>query len=69
KTDKSFALERSVNRLRERFGNKIIQRGVMLLAPELSGVDAKRDHTIHPVGVFSGGVNIKWGSYTTHISA
>ncbi|MDR0916872.1 MAG: DNA polymerase IV, partial [Oscillospiraceae bacterium] len=68
RTDKSLALERSVNRLRERFGNKIIQRGVMLLAPELSGVDAKRDHTIHPVGVFTGGVSVNWGGYTTKIT-
>jgi DNA polymerase-4 len=61
---KAEELERSVNVLRQRYGNKIIQRGIMYLAPELSAVDAKKDHTIHPVGVFSNGVTTEWGGYT-----
>jgi DNA polymerase-4 len=67
--EKTQRLERTVNRLRERFGNRIIQRGIMFCAPELSRVDVKRDHTVHPVGVFHGGMNVVWGGYTTAITA
>jgi len=57
-------LERAVNMLRGRYGNKIIQRAIMFTDTELSRVDAKRDHRIHPAGVFNGGVSETWGSYT-----
>jgi DNA polymerase-4 len=61
-------LERVINILRMRYGNKIIRRAVMLTDTGLSGVDAKRDHTIHPLGVFTGGgVSESWGSYTNTI--
>jgi DNA polymerase-4 len=62
-------LEQTVNMLRKRYGNKIIQRSLMLTDPHLSGLDAKKDHTTHPVGVFNGGVSAQWGSYTTQIIA
>ena len=62
------SLERTIVWLRSRYGNKIIQRGVMLTDKELSRVDAKRDHTVHPVGVFNGGVSVSWGGFTTTIS-
>jgi len=57
-------LERAINILRARYGNNIIQRAVMFIDGELSAVDAKRDHTIHPLGVFHGGMSEAWGSYT-----
>lgn len=60
-------LERVINGLRRRYGNKIIQRAIMYTDRELSGVDAKKDHTIHPVGMFHGGVSVTWGGYTTKI--
>ena len=60
-------LERSVNSLRRRYGNKIIQRAIMYTDERLSGVDAKKDHTIHPIGVFNGGMSVSWGGYTTKI--
>jgi len=60
-------LERVVNGLRKRYGNKVIQRALMYTDQEISGVDAKRDHTIHPVGVFNGGMSVSWGGYTTTI--
>ena len=60
-------LERIINILRARYGNKILQRALVLLDTELSGIDAKRDHTIHPLGVFNGGVSKAWGSYTNSI--
>ena len=60
-------LERVINVLRCRYGNKIIQRAIMYTDKELSGVDAKKDHTIHPYAVFHGGVSVTWGGYTTKI--
>ena len=47
-------LERTINDLRRRYGNKIIQRALMYTDQELSGVDAKKDHNIHPIGLFHG---------------
>jgi len=49
---KSENLECMINDLRSRFGNKIIQRGIMYLDRDLSKIDAKKDHTIYPVGFF-----------------
>jgi DNA polymerase-4 len=49
-------LERTINGLRARFGNKIIQRGIMCLDKDLSKIDAKKDHTIYPVGFFKDGM-------------
>jgi DNA polymerase-4 len=60
-------LERAVNILRERYGNKIIQRAIMYTDTGLSAVDAKRDHTIHPVALFKEGMNITWGGYSNTI--
>ena len=45
-------LERTINFLRARFGNKIVQRGIMYMDRELSKVDAKKNHTVHPAGFF-----------------
>ena len=45
KSQKKEDLERAVNELRSRYGNKIIQRAVMYTMPDLSRVDARRDHT------------------------
>ncbi|MDR0818044.1 MAG: DNA polymerase IV, partial [Oscillospiraceae bacterium] len=61
KTAAREELERTVNNLRYRYGNKVIQRAIMLTAPELSMIDIKKDNTIHPVGVFAGGVSANWG--------
>jgi DNA polymerase-4 len=60
-------LERAINILRSRYGNKCIQRAIMYTDSVLSGVDAKKDHTIHPTGVFNGGMTVSWGGYTTMI--
>lgn len=60
-------LERVINSLRNRYGNKIIQRAIMYTDRGLSGVNAKKDHTIHPFAVFHGGVSVTWGDYTTKI--
>jgi DNA polymerase-4 len=66
KTADKEELERVINALRSRYGNKIIQRAIMYMDTLLSGVDAKKDHTIHPVGVFNGGASVTWG-YKTKI--
>lgn len=49
-------LERTFNTLRDRFGNKIVQRAVMYMDKELSRVDAKKNHTVFPTGVFKDGM-------------
>ncbi|GHV15377.1 DNA polymerase IV 1 [Clostridia bacterium] len=67
-TEKKEDLERIINSLRDRYGNKIIQRAIMYTDEAISGVDAKKDHIVHPVGVFTGGMSVSWGGYTTKIS-
>jgi len=67
KMSKKEDLERAINILRDRYGNKCIQRAIMYTDSVLSGVDVKKDHTIYPVGVFTGGMSVSWGGYTTTI--
>ena len=67
KLEKLEKLEVTINRLRQRYGNKIVQRAVMLTDPVLARIDAKKDNTVHPIGVFNGGVGVEWGSFTTKI--
>lgn len=45
-------LERTVDALRERYGRDSLVRGVFFADPELSKVNPRKDHTIHPVGYF-----------------
>lgn len=45
-------LEHAVDDLRRRFGHFSVQRGIALTDRELSAVDPKNDHVIHPVGYF-----------------
>ena len=44
RVDAKVNLERAVNEIRRRYGNKAIQRAIMYTMPDLSRVDAKRDH-------------------------
>lgn len=46
------ALERCVDRLRERFGPYCVQRGMMMEDRQLTGFNPKDDHVIHPVSFF-----------------
>ena len=46
------ALERTVDRLRERFGAYSVQRCAMLQDRKLTGFNPKDDHVIHPVSYF-----------------
>ena len=52
KDKKLEELERSINWLRARFGNKIVQRGMMFFDKDLSKLDAKKNHVIFPAGFF-----------------
>ena len=45
-------LDRCIDDLRRRYGNKSIVRGCELLDPMLAGVDIKDENTVHPVGYF-----------------
>ncbi len=45
-------LERTVDRLRERFGPYCVRRCTMLEDDRLTGFNPKDDHTIHPVSFF-----------------
>ncbi len=49
KLQKLEQLDRAIDKLRERYGHFSIQRGIMLTDPELSNLDPKHDHIIHPV--------------------
>lgn len=52
RVQKQEELERAMDSLRERFGPKIVQRGLMLTDRKLSAVDPKGDHKIHPESFF-----------------
>lgn len=45
-------LDMAIDGLKNRFGSAIVRPAVLLQDPVLSGIDPKRDHTIHPVGYF-----------------
>ena len=45
-------LDASLDDLRKRFGFYCVQRGLMYIDRGLSDVNAKEDHTVHPLGYF-----------------
>ena len=51
--DKRMAIESTVDDIRERWGHFSIQRASALQDTRIAGIDAKHDHTIHPVGYFN----------------
>jgi len=62
-------LEITINGLRRQYGNKTVQMASMLIDPALTQhIDAKKDHTIHPVSTFNGGESVEWGNYTSKIT-
>jgi DNA polymerase-4 len=58
KDQRNEDLERMLNNLRTRFGNKIIQRGIMHLDKDLSGIDAKKNRAIYPTDFFKYGTSV-----------
>jgi DNA polymerase-4 len=51
--DKHEHLERTVDRLRERFGHYAVRRGIMLSNQRLAGTSPKDDHLVFPVSYFA----------------
>ena len=47
---KHVSAERAFDDLRRRFGHFSVQRGIMLTNKELSNLDPKSEHVIHPIG-------------------
>lgn len=43
-------LDLTIDALRRRFGNTCVRRGVELTDEAMSGLDIKRDNTVHPIG-------------------
>ena len=58
-------LEAAVNSLRSRFGNKSVQRGIMLLDGSLSKIDAKKDNIVYPAGFFKQSMDISLNGRNT----
>ncbi len=53
--DKQRKVDTAVDDIRRRFGFQSIQRGLMYFDRQLSNVNAKEDHTVHPHGYMEGG--------------
>ena len=53
KLQKQEELEAAMDTLRNRFGHFSVQKGIMLCDTELSNLDPKNDHIIHPMSFFS----------------
>ncbi len=53
KLQKQEELEAAMDSLRNRFGHFSVQKGIMLCDTELSNLDPKNDHIIHPMSFFS----------------
>ncbi len=53
KLQKQEELEAAMDNLRNRFGHFSVQKGMMLCDTELSNLDPKNDHIIHPMSFFS----------------
>ena len=52
KLQKQEELESAMDNLRNRFGQFSVQKGIMLRDRELSNLDPKNDHIIHPMSFF-----------------
>lgn len=51
--EKQMKVDAAVDDIRRRFGFYSVQRGLMYQDRDLSAVNAKEDHTVHPVAYFS----------------
>lgn len=54
KREQIESLDKTVDKLRSRFGNKCVQRAMLLQDAQIGAIDAKKDHIIHPVGFLGG---------------
>ncbi|MDR2108997.1 MAG: hypothetical protein LBP28_06035 [Coriobacteriales bacterium] len=46
-------LDATIDVLRKRYGNTVVQRGIEMVDQSLDGTDIKRDNVVHPTGVFN----------------
>lgn len=53
RTQKQEQLDIALDKIRSRYGHFSVQRGIMLMDKDLSDLDARGDHVIHPVGFLS----------------
>lgn len=51
--EKQRKVDVAIDDIRRRFGYQSVQRGLMYKDRELSALDAKSSHTVHPHGYFS----------------
>ncbi len=54
KREKQMKMDSAMDEIRKRFGFYSVQRGLMYRDRQLSSVNAKEEHTVHPHGFFSG---------------
>lgn len=47
-------IDRTVERLRDRYGYLVVQKATIFTDPLLGRINPKEDHTVHPVGYFGG---------------
>ena len=52
KREKLEHIDKAVDTLRQRYGDRSVQRAVVYTDPVLGGINAYDDHNIHPVGYF-----------------
>ena len=57
--DRCLRLEKTMDALRARYGHTALTRASVLCDPTLTNIDAKNDHTIHPVGYLKAGQSVK----------
>ena len=50
--------EKTMDALRARYGHTALSRASVLCDPTLTNIDAKNDHTIHPVGYIKAGQSV-----------
>ena len=53
--EKQKRIDAAVDKLRKKYGNKIIQSAIVYKDPKLRDTDIKGEHTIHPYGFFKNG--------------
>ncbi len=56
KREKQEAMEQAVDKIRSRYGYHAIKKGILLLDQDLTGINPKEEHVIHPLNFFDGGI-------------
>ncbi len=58
KRERCLRLEKTMDALHRRYGHTALSRAAVLCDPTLTNIDAKNDHTIHPVGWLKAGQTV-----------